>query len=891
MILTIGDKGIVVKYINSFFGIDGDIYTEETKKKVMQFQQSFQQQYPNNPSYPYVEEDIINSYTRVDKDEENPENLKVLIREILPVLFPNGKVDIFTMNAILGNEIDYNDFQKILQVRKVLNGTEYSNFGNIFLMLCEMAKNLNYRLDDNLDFVPVIVKEEIKRIVAADDTSYGGSDQIFERNDLVDYHLAEMTIFGKNEYVGDKYRNKFGEIINVTDIDDKITHLAACWNYVGNNQGFQNQSRQSPNYVEDFNHINLTTVDQNNINLARLSEIERNLSGRISDSIHELECANFKILPGNYDDPQFIPQLGDYIMDPATRQLYLSTLGDQSRFYISRTLKFKSNEKLFKEYLIWVDRYWNISNIQEISFDSDGTKITSHTPPSSNEVRVLYLCCASEDTSVEIKHLGIYFNAHNHYLETPNLYNLFGAKDENDLINGKFIRRISKIQLTPANDWELENDNGRVRFKLNTEVAYYNTNSILCSHFVNYEESMELDLEAEFIKAENNFLYFYPNDDIQSLSDWEDFLIETYDEEKPLTIWYRNYIETYWEGIKNQINVEGFRLIISDATVLNIQYRLNSKIAPGEDDIYRPNPYYPGYITGVGEGDSLQIYSENKDKSKMALTTIPLLSGPLYGFDDEFGDSYNISSGIISRKCGKLILDGDETAIDLSPYSNEQFCVFGIPNVLHDRRLTYAGMCNYFEPLDDIWIGQRQGFTFDSSASQNIYISMDIKLLKVSHNSSPIQKIEAFRAWLRSKINTPSPNPVTLYWVSNKTLSTESGLTTYLIPQYEEYTRVYNNYNANTLIRLHVIIDLNRGEVQMAGLYDEGVIDLAQRLPDVFDQMIGSYDKHLIETLRLYQMKHDIGQDTPYGRYYSGILNTPTYNMLKKEFEIQEVVI
>ena len=221
--LSIGDKNLTTKFINAYFGINGETFTKTTAERVKQFQQSFQQIYENDPNIAEFTEEYLNKYTQLYRDSNG--ELQTKINEVLPVLWPNGIVDILTLNAILGTEIDYYDYTKIQQCKQALNGTQYSAFGNIFEMLCEMAKNLNFRLDDNLDFIPTLVDKTIKRIIGADTKSFGGADQVFERDDLVDYHLCEFTIYGKSIYEGDDYKLKEGRHINIGDINESEPYL------------------------------------------------------------------------------------------------------------------------------------------------------------------------------------------------------------------------------------------------------------------------------------------------------------------------------------------------------------------------------------------------------------------------------------------------------------------------------------------------------------------------------------------------------------------------------------------------------------------------------------------------------------------------------------------
>ena len=41
--LSIGDKNLTTKFINAYFGINGETFTKTTAERVKQFQQSFQQ--------------------------------------------------------------------------------------------------------------------------------------------------------------------------------------------------------------------------------------------------------------------------------------------------------------------------------------------------------------------------------------------------------------------------------------------------------------------------------------------------------------------------------------------------------------------------------------------------------------------------------------------------------------------------------------------------------------------------------------------------------------------------------------------------------------------------------------------------------------------------------
>lgn len=878
--LTVGDKNLATKFINSYFGIYGETFTKETEKRVKQFQQSFQQIYRNNPNIPYVADEVIDKYTQLYADNDE---LKVAIRQILPVLWPNGIVDIFTMNAIMDTEIDYYDYDKVKQCKQALNGTEYSDFGNIFEMLCEMAKNLNFRLDNNLDFVPTIVKKEIKRIVGADETVYGGSDQKFERDDLVDYHLAEFTIYGKNEYTGTPHKDKLGYIIDIGDISSSNPYLKALWVYGKNSsQPDGSQTTTSPQYVYPIQPSVISRVDLNNIGNIKLQEIVDRLGSDqvINYSIDDNVC-NIQIENGHSIT---LPTVGDYI-DVEDRQPYTTILSDG--MYLRRIINIDTPNSYVTEYMVWMDRYYTINTITSIkTTDGDGVKFDFIKPPNSNCNKLLYLIEPSDGATVEISQLGLYQHLDNLVEECPEeLYELFGVNDKYDAVSQKIIKRINKVVINgsfvDSSNWSKITYNGKNAVRFDISISNIDINHIICSHYT-FD-----DTKDSYIAIDENYLYII-DDSFTSLSKFKSIIKGWESNSTPLTLWYKQKLDTYLNMDSETfdvISLQGYRYLISES-LLNAQYEMDPRFETDEDVLCGPNPLYPGIIEGVGSSDTLEIHSENKDKSKCDTTIIPI-SSPLYGFGEE-GDYYDVTSGTIYRKCFRCILTGDEVVIDVSPYSNDKFTVFGIPNIMQDRSLVQPGMCNYFKPVDQVWLGKQRGFTFETSASQNIYFSIDNEIIGTSEHYSAGQKIECFRRWLRQCYN--KDNPVTFYYLKNHYVE-EPNLPIYEIPQYEDYTRIYNNYDAHMQIRLHVVIYLKKGEVTLCGLFDEGIIDLSERLPDtIMSYENGLYDRHTIEAIRLYQKTHDIGQDTEYGRYYSGVLNVPTYNAMKKEFGLTEEV-
>ena len=66
--LSIGDKNLTTKFINAYFGINGETFTKTTAERVKQFQQSFQQIYENDPNIAEFTEEYLNKYTQLYRD-------------------------------------------------------------------------------------------------------------------------------------------------------------------------------------------------------------------------------------------------------------------------------------------------------------------------------------------------------------------------------------------------------------------------------------------------------------------------------------------------------------------------------------------------------------------------------------------------------------------------------------------------------------------------------------------------------------------------------------------------------------------------------------------------------------------------------------------------------
>lgn len=885
--LSIGDKNLTTKFINAYFGINGETFTKTTAERVKQFQQSFQQIYENDPNIAEFTEEYLNKYTQLYRDSNG--ELQTKINEVLPVLWPNGIVDILTLNAILGTEIDYYDYTKIQQCKQALNGTQYSAFGNIFEMLCEMAKNLNFRLDDNLDFIPTLVDKTIKRIIGADTKSFGGADQVFERDDLVDYHLCEFTIYGKSIYEGDDYKLKEGRHINIGDINESEPYLT--WlDLTVPPHPIESPSVNHSIYINPPATLPVYKTGLNNLGHIKLQKIVNTL-GSGNTYILEDDLANINISNGQAITP---PATGTYI-ESAERQVF-STVPDTGLTF-HRYITLLSEDSSLTEYFIWMDKYYVIHSIETKIHNNEYGKLNIDViaPPSDSCNKLLYLIGTTTNAVAKIENLGVYDNFENvtlndEYIKNVKLYNIFDTYDTYNVVTGRLIKRIGTLTLDENNinsNFSHVNYKGKNAIRINIVNENIDVRYIYCSHF-DVDDS-----KPEYIKAEENYLYIV-DDAFSSLDLFKQFVASEYNKGTPIILYYRHLYDIYYHlrESPNLINCTNCRYLMTSNIDMEIHYKMDPRFKLDTDILTNANPFYPGVIKGVGDTvgntTTLQIYSENKDASETQVTTIPL-STPLHGFDSNNGDYYDVTQGTIYRKCHQYKLTGDEIAIDVSPYSNSTFTVFGIPNILKDRSLTEPGLCNCLIAQDNVWLGQGRGFSFDTSAPQNLYISIDNEILETSENCSNPQKIQSFRNWLR-KCNLENHNPVTIYYISRQPKIT-TDLPKYEIAQYRNYTRIYNSYNANMEIRLHVAIALKKGEVMVCGLYEEGIIDLSETLPDTFlSYDNGLYDKHIIEAIRLYQKMHDIGQDTEYGRYYSGVLNVPTYNAIKKEFGLTEEV-
>lgn len=866
MVLKVGDSGVIVEYINAFFDIDSNLYTKETAKRVQQFQQSYLQKFSHTPNV-YTDSNIMNSYLQLVEDESLP-TYRVESRDILSPLYPTGEVDILTMTAILGMDIDYNDYTKIKQVQQCLTGTEYSKFENIFKMLVEMAQNLDFRLDDNLDYIPTLVDGEIKRILEDPNEYTIESDHTFEQGNLANYPFQNVTLFGKSSVSSSPYRQKSGQYISIEDKLGNNIPLNYCSLFSGLST-LTGQTPTSPKYLPEITSLDVLQIPDNLLTSSKLETLLSYINEyepRMTNSVYTLGGSNFDIIPGTSNEVIRFPVVLDYIPS-ADRNLYVNVL-ENSQLFLYRN---KSGLGVgFEEYLVLLDRNWQVQSI--LSLDSTEGLITINIP--LGIIRVGYLYKADPDESGQLTNLGIYQTASSIHIDlTKPLLNCFDYRDEYEITGGKLISRNSKLVLTSLTEVSIENIGGRVY--LTTTIPNIQLSSsvlFMCSHY------------SSDLRQDGTKVYLYDSNKT-TLESWTLFIQSQVTAGSPITIWYVTNNEIYTNQTTHAPTLHNFKYLKSSVYQMEVHYQRHPNAQQVQSDIDYPNPYYPSTITGSGQNGQIELKIENEDASLVNGTTLTL-SEPLYGLDEGSNDIYDVTEGIIYKRSHRLILTGNEHTITLSPYSGGKYIVFSIPGLFTDRRLTYSGVCNYFSQIDEVWLGQNQGFSFSSAGPENLYISIDIRLLRVGRNSTAIEKIEAFRNWIRAK--NSSGTPVEIYWISkiSPTIENVDPVTLY---QYSNYTRIYNDSNSPMKIKLNITTGLVQSEVIIKGLQDEGAVDLADKISDKIE-VTGFYNKQTIESIRRFQQYNDIGQDTDFGRWYSGILNIPTYNALKKEFGLIEEV-
>lgn len=132
MAYKIGDKGLVPEFINISLGLPGNTITEETVTRLKQFQCSFGQHYEDKTqelTYVLANGELTYQPLPVSwsiyDEYYSPENTSGLSN--LPIIYPSGFVDLFTLPAICGIELDEQDMSKIMQAQTCLRDTEFNN--------------------------------------------------------------------------------------------------------------------------------------------------------------------------------------------------------------------------------------------------------------------------------------------------------------------------------------------------------------------------------------------------------------------------------------------------------------------------------------------------------------------------------------------------------------------------------------------------------------------------------------------------------------------------------------------------------------------------------------------------------------------------------------------
>lgn len=127
----IGDKGLIVEYINWYLGVKSKTYTQETEDKVKLFQSTYDQDFVDNSfDIEYVYDSTTGTYnpTGIPYDYYNQYFIpNVNTGRNRPYICPSGSVDLFTLPALTGMEISFNDSNKIKNAQQALSGTKYSN--------------------------------------------------------------------------------------------------------------------------------------------------------------------------------------------------------------------------------------------------------------------------------------------------------------------------------------------------------------------------------------------------------------------------------------------------------------------------------------------------------------------------------------------------------------------------------------------------------------------------------------------------------------------------------------------------------------------------------------------------------------------------------------------
>ena len=200
----LGDKGLVVEYLNYVLGVNSKEFTEETENNLKQFQCSFRQLYvdkedeitymydpasgevtPNNLSYnPYDE------YYKPGDELENFPNTSLYI-------YPNGILDIYTLPALTGIEIPNFNTNKIKQVQKALSWTVYSNNNPLKLTgeynqeTCDSIRNFQKKYKLFQPFIPIVDQKNL----LSNSSSFWSNNQVKDDGSLEESNTVITSNF------------------------------------------------------------------------------------------------------------------------------------------------------------------------------------------------------------------------------------------------------------------------------------------------------------------------------------------------------------------------------------------------------------------------------------------------------------------------------------------------------------------------------------------------------------------------------------------------------------------------------------------------------------------------------------------------------------------------
>lgn len=870
--LKLGDKGIAVEYLNSFFGIDGSVYTDETVTCVKQFQVAYNQRFYQDPNAQYTEEDVFNQYSRLDEDGN------VVLGKYLPILYPTGIVDIRTMTAILDTNIDYNDNYKIKQVQLLLLQNGFYDSQAIFEMLCELAADLKFRYDSNVSYIPTLVNGEVRRIVNSNET-LSGTELIQERSDLPNTTLADFSVLGKTTYVSKRYADKTGDTISTLDGSNESLKQLVLF---GNSVSPSSVGTSSPAYLPYLSDSKISFLSSNLLTREICNKVLDALAGESMSGFNYDTSVNATFTSTSVTSP--IPTTSSVTnVNSSLRQCFMYVYGMRYAS-IYKELEVVDGTGSSERY-VFADQNWNIiSDVDYVYTQLSETESGTYTSTVLIPADAHYMCYEfynKPSSTVRFKNVGVYESLSTvdlSPLSAIKLYSLPNKLDELDIIRGIFCSRIGTSVLIGGvtEGWYITADaQGTNRFTI--LIPNSNLVNSFCSHYTSSGSQRYL--------AESNIIHFY-DPSITTLDDWKSFLQSQSTNDTPLTVWFEKVKETYSKTTEiADLTLNNSKEIICNNSSLRVVFPKKDTASDNSSDIITPVSYMPITLTGAGSSNNLVITSMDNNGNSVDVSVPYSEINGLFSTSTSF-DKLNLTTGKLTKNVTKLTLTGNEDTIIVSQNTNsKEFISFSFNDVLPSRYFMDAGYCNYFKANDDAWKGESEGYCFELGAPKNVYISVACKTLGISKYEDGPSKITALRQWLRG-LNSAG-NPVTIYFRSAE--ETVTNITPRHVPQFSNYTKIVNNFNVTMMAVFKLSVSIERGSVILKGLFDEGLVDLTKNIDTL--EVTGYYDKQTIQAIRLYQKTYNLGQIYDDGLvYYSGILDIPTYNHMKQVYGITEVV-